>query len=60
MSIAVFAALLGFCSVVHAGDKPAPAKETYLGLKVESVPAPLYSQLPVLPKGQGILIDQVI
>lgn len=53
------AALLGFGGYVHSGEKTGPAKETYLGLKVEKVPQALHSQLPALPKGEGLLIDQV-
>lgn len=61
MLFTLLAVSLGLCNVVRADDKTAPAKEVYLGLKVEAVPAAMYSHLSgVLANGQGVLVDQVM
>jgi len=66
MTLAVLVGLAGGVDLAKAQDpaKPQeqtpPTKQGFLGLLVEEVPPALASQMPdLLPKGQGVLVQQV-
>jgi hypothetical protein len=50
------------CALAQSASKTANARtktETFYGLRLATVPEVLYSQLPKLPRGQGVLVEQV-